>query len=534
MSPVGLAVGDRCDGVSFREGLADAATLLERRVGLIDALNVFPVPDGDTGSNLALTMRAAIEAARSEESTDVGETIAAVARGALIGAHGNSGVILSRFLHGVAQSLRGCRVLDATALARALEEGASTARAAVDQPIEGTILTVSRDAARAAVSAAESGAPLVEVIAVAAREANAAVERTRGALPVLRQADVVDAGALGLATILEGVACSLRGEPLPSETVVVPRRPAALDVEAKQYGYCTEFVVHGTDLEPDQIRRDLRKFGDSILAVGDSSTVRVHLHTFTPGDAVEYGSSFGLVDDLKVEDMQNQNHRLHEQRDAARRLCGMLVIADGDGFVELFRSLGAVVVPDWRQLRVVVSAVVSILRTIDAEHLLILVDDPERESEVQRALLAHGPREPGVTVRLTDNPARSVAAALAFQSDRPVGANLRAIDRALSGVRSGRIAPAGTRSVAGARGSVVGRLDDGARLECDDLLSASVQMLSRLGAPEREIVTVYHGISVSEDERDVLIERVQSAFPDQRVESVVGGQVRDLVCLSCE
>ncbi|MGH7862073.1 MAG: DAK2 domain-containing protein, partial [Candidatus Dormibacteraceae bacterium] len=407
MSPIGLAVGDRCDGVAFREGVADATTLLERRVGLIDALNVFPVPDGDTGSNLALTMRAATEAARSQTSSAVGDVAEAIARGALIGAHGNSGVILSRYFQGLAQSLRGRDVLNSSAFAAALKAGADAARAAVDRPFEGTMLTVASDAARAASATARSGAPLAEVIGAAAREAGSSAERTRGALPSLRQADVVDAGALGLATILEGIAHSLRGEPLPREIAVAPPRPAALDLEAGRDGYCTEFVVRGTDLRPDRIRRRLRGLGDSLLAVGDSSTVRVHLHTLTPGDAVERGAAFGAVDDLKVEDMRDQNRRLRAGRAVERERCGLLVVADGDGLVDLLRSLGAVVVPNWRQLRVVVSAIDGLVRAIAGDDALILVDAPARSVEIQEALRAGNPRETSVTVRAMDNAARS-------------------------------------------------------------------------------------------------------------------------------
>ncbi len=357
MGPIGLVAGGRCDGISFGNGLADALTLLERRVGLIDALNVFPVPDGDTGTNLTLTMRVAVQAARSGGSADVGSTMAAAARGALAGAHGNSGVILSQFFHGFARSLEGCDSLDSLRFARALDEGARAASASVDRPVEGTILTVARDAARVALRTAESGAPLVEVVSATAKEACASVERTRGAFDALRQADVVDAGALGLATIFEGIAYSLRGDPLPSECAPATRRPAAIDVDAGQYGYCTEFVLRGSDLVADQIHRDLRVFGDSILAVGDSSMVRVHLHTFRPGDVVEYSSSLGSVHELKIDDMQSQNRRLREHGSLERErvACNLLVIVDGDGFGELFRSLGALVIPDWRQLPVIVA-----------------------------------------------------------------------------------------------------------------------------------------------------------------------------------
>lgn len=523
------AADGRGDGIRFREILIDAATLLERRVGLIDALNVFPVPDGDTGTNLVLTMRAAIEAARERESTSVGEIAAALARGALLGAHGNSGVILSQYLRGIARSLDGWCVLDAVAVARALDEGSTAARLAVDQPVEGTILTVAQDAARAASRVARFGASVGDVLLAASDEAKESVARTRGSLPVLREADVVDAGALGLATILEGMALSSRGESLPSEPAETGWRPAALDVATDRYGYCTEFVIRGDGLDPDLIRGKLKTFGDSVLAVGDSATVRVHLHTFTPTQAIDFGSSVGLVDQIKVDDMQDQNRHLRARgcSEGAPTPCALLVAVDGEGFAALFRSLGAEVVRGAAGPTAVADGIHRAIRETGAEQCVLLWNGPMRIPELRGALSARGLTEQCVTIVSAGDPARGVAAALAFQSERCADENARAMERALAGVRTARIAAVDGRVV-------VGQTDGEFEIVGDCLMDVTVEALNRLGASGCEVITLYPGSGVGDDDLNALLARVRDSFPGQQIDSLRGGPSHDLLCLSCE
>jgi len=527
---------DRCDGTRLLAVVVDATELLARRGNLIDALNVFPVPDGDTGTNLVLTMRAAVRAARASGTTGIGATAAALARGALLGAHGNSGVIVSQYLRGFARALTGHDDADALAFARALDEASATAHAAVDRPVEGTMLTLAREVARAAMDSARADRSVDSLLAAVADEARAAVERTRDSLPVLRQAGVVDAGALGLATLLEGMSLSLRGEPLPSEPAQLPAQPAALGVPADVYSYCTEFVINGVGLDPSAIRGEMRQLGDSVLAVGDAQLVRVHLHTFQPTRAIDYGSSLGVVGQIKVDDMQVQNRRLrtcgHAVPEATR--CALLVIADGEGFAELFRSLGAAIVTGDATL---LDQLQRAVRETGAPEYVVLADEAGLASHASESLATAGWLAGSGRLLSTRDPAQCVAAALAFQSEHTADENLRAMERAPRGIRTARIVtPAQAallRSTAN-QDRFVGLVDDRIEVTGDDLVRVAVALLTRLGADSSEVITVYLGRAISADEASSIASGLRARFPGQQVEIIDGGQSHGLLYLACE
>jgi DAK2 domain fusion protein YloV len=541
VSAVRTATEDRCDGKRFRQVVADAAMLLTRRTKLLDALNVFPVPDGDTGANMASTMRAALQAVDESVARDVGGVAAALAHGAFMGAHGNSGVILSQYLRGLARGLEGCRAADACALARALQEASAAARTAVDRPVEGTMLTVAHDVARVAAGVVESSGSFGDVLAASAREAKESVERTRGALPVLRQADVVDSGALGLATILEGMALSFHGEPLPDDEPDVAPRPAALDVQPETYGYCTEFVIRGIDLDSDAIRADMRSFGDSVVVVGDADLMRVHLHTFRPAEAIDYGSSLGVVDQIKVDDMQDQNRRLRACvfDDQASDRCALVVVADGDGFVDLFRSLGAsVVVRESPALDPMVDKVLRMVREPEARECVVLCYDAALATEVRQSVSASGSRIGTVVVMATGDPARDVAAALVFQAERSAEENVRAMERALGGIHTAHVTTAAEVArldpSAMALGDVVGVIGDRVEVTGGNLVEVTLEVLNRLGAGEREMITLYPSGTIPSDQVNSLVAHVSASFPRQQVELAGGGQSHGLLYVACE
>lgn len=519
---------DSCSGPRFREIVAAGAELLARRASEIDARNVFPVPDGDTGTNLALTARAAVEAASQVGEDGVGAIAAALARGALLGARGNSGVIFSQFLAGFARGVAGRSDADALALAVALKEAATAARAAVDQPADGTILTVADDVARAADEAARAGCAFGEVLASAAREAGAAVERTRGALPVLREANVVDAGALGLATILEGMSLALRGEPLPCESRSAAPRPAALDVEPADYGFCTEFMIHGADLDQAAIREELKRLGDAAFAVGDSTTVRVHLHTFQPARALDFGASLGVIDQIKVDDMRDQNRRLRatECPEQWPDGCRLVVVVDGDGFAQLFRGLGATVVASGGSAdQSLADRVLNAIRPARARQPVVVVGSDRALAGLRQVDASDGNAAFSPSLVAAD-PARAVAAALAFQAERSAPENARAMERALNGIRSAQITARGE--------SLLGRLDDGSEVTDPDLGALVVATLERLGAARGEVITLYFGRMVSPSDAATVAGRVRRSFPKQDVELIPGGQPDQLFSLACE
>ncbi|MGQ9518322.1 MAG: DAK2 domain-containing protein, partial [Anaerolineae bacterium] len=296
-----------CDGQQWKAMIQSSLAWLNQHIPLINALNVFPVPDGDTGTNMYLTMEAAWQEIAGRTEHQVAPIIEALAHGALMGARGNSGVILSQVFRGMAQALHGVDLLDTNLLARALQQASSTAYKAVIRPVEGTILTVARRMAEAGALAAETTNDLREMFALVVEAARKAVEETPSLLPVLAEAGVVDAGGQGLYVILEGMLRYMRGEsveiaPAPEEEVILhhPEGPE------EGYGYDVQFILTGENLDVERIRADIDAMGVSTLVVGDSRTVKVHVHTPEPGTPLNYAARLGSLSRVIVENMQEQ------------------------------------------------------------------------------------------------------------------------------------------------------------------------------------------------------------------------------------
>jgi DAK2 domain fusion protein YloV len=522
---VTFATRERCDGPSFRVMLRDALRLLESRLDELNALNVFPVPDGDTGTNMVLTLRAAVEAVEAERAASIGAIAAAVARGALLGARGNSGVILSQYLRGMAVALATHDLADGPTLARALISARDGACDAVDEPAEGTILTVADDVARVMAACAERG-EVAAVLEAAAAEAMASVERTRELLPVLRRAGVVDAGALGLATILEGWWRSFVGLPMLVAGAVSVHPPASLPCDSAADGFCTEFIIRGRHLDLVAIRQYLRPLGSSVLVVGDETAARVHLHTARPDEAVALGARIGTVERVKIEDMAEQHRRFRGDydREPSASSCGLVVVASGMGFARLFQSLGATAVVD-PEGRVVgsESAMADILASSPMREYVLLADRTPLPPSV--GLLLASTISPVETI-IVAHPVRALAAAVAFNPARSARENAVAMKQAGSSVA--------TASLIRSRGRWAVRLEDGSIQEGDDPAELLVGVLPRLGADRCEIVTLYRGTGLDAQMAGALADRLQALLPGRTVEVVDGGQDDCAAYLACE
>jgi len=314
-------------GPELRDLFVAATTWLDRHKESVNAVNVYPVPDGDTGTNMVLTMRSTMQEAEQCADETAGGMLAAMSHGALMGARGNSGVILSQIIRGMAQAGRGKQEMDAAGFVSGLEEGAAAAYRAVTKPAEGTILTVVREVAEDARQRLNGSTPdLLPVLEFAVETAHESVARTPTLLPVLAEAGVVDAGGLGLSYLLEGMLRSLKGESLEEADAegtgavgedwlqMTEQRHAA---EESLYGYCTEVLVSGAGLDPDSIREHILTLGDSVLVVGDDRLVRVHVHTDDPGAALSHGTSVGGLVQVKVDNIRRQAEQfveMHEER----------------------------------------------------------------------------------------------------------------------------------------------------------------------------------------------------------------------------
>lgn len=551
----GASERHRCDGETLKRLLCAATAWLERHAQAINALNVFPVPDGDTGTNMLLTMKAACAEVAPVADHSVAAVARAAAHGALMGARGNSGVILSQILRGLARALDNKETFSAADLAAALKEGSITAYQGVIEPVEGTMLTVSRDVATAALAAAQETDDLRVVLEKTVAAARASVDRTPSLLDVLREAGVVDAGGEGYYVILEGAARFLRGESL--ERVVLTETPAEAPSEAEfmpvgegmQYGYCTEFILQGQDLNYEEIKAAITSLGDSAIVVGDDRLIRVHVHTFHPGKVLEYATSRGVLHKIKIDNMQEQHREwlgLPLQKAAPPRQTltatealadmGVVVVSPGPGFTRVFESLGAsAVVSGGQTMNPSTEEMLAAIESLNTDNVIVL---PNNKNIIMAAQQAQQLTRKHVVVVPTRTVPQGIAALLALNYQADLTTNVQAMERAMKHVQTAEITWA-TRSVRingvdVAEGSVIGLLDDHLTASGPDIESVVRTMLEQMKAAEAEILTIYYGEDVTQEEAEALAAMIRAEYPDQEVELVSGGQPHYQYIISAE
>ncbi|MEE8163334.1 MAG: DAK2 domain-containing protein, partial [Anaerolineae bacterium] len=462
-----------------------STTWLERHVQTINALNVYPVPDGDTGTNMLLTMRAALEELNNSSAQSASAVAHTVSYGALMGARGNSGVILSQLFRGLARSLDKKKTFTALELAQAMKEASATAYKGVIKPVEGTILTVAREAADAAAAAAEERNNLLYVLERTVAEARHSVARTPSLLSVLADAGVVDAGGQGLFVILEGALRLLQGRAVEA----VPELAAAIDlraIEGQEYGYDTQFVIQGENLNVEEIREAIATMGDSVLVVGDSNTVKVHLHTDEPGTPLNYAAGWGSLKEIVVENMQEQYEEfiLGQTRPPllAEELgdIAILVVAPGAGLASVFESLGAsAVVPGGQSMNPSTQELLEAIESLNAEKVIVL---PNNGNIIMTAQQARELSQKKVVVVPTKTIPQGVSAVLAFNYQADLETNAQMMQRATHGVQTTEITTA-TRAaqingVSVEEGEIIGLLN-GALTASGNTLEEVVQEMLR-------------------------------------------------------
>jgi DAK2 domain fusion protein YloV len=513
----------------------------------INRLNVFPVPDGDTGTNMLLTLQSAVEDIRESAATEVHKVARIAAHGSLMGARGNSGVILSQIFRGFGTAVQGKAELDAAELAEAFEEAANAAYRAVHKPTEGTILSVARQAGRSAMAAAQQpGATPLAVLRAAAAGARAAVERTPSQLKILREAGVVDAGGYGLQIMLEGMLSSV--EELGAKLERRPPPPAAqvrLELPEEGWGYCTEFLIQGTDLDVDRIRDEIAALGNSVLVVGDAELVKVHVHTDDPSQVILLASGYGTLDRLSVGDMSSQHRRIREEAAETPETpsgplrangVGLVAVVSGRGLIEIFRSLG-------------VDAIVAGGQTMNpsTQDMLLAVDGlpysdvillPNSKNVVMAADQVSQLTSKGIHVLDTQTVPQGIAAVVAFNPERPLAENLEAMSEAARHVQTIEITHAvrdsRSNGIEVRQGDVIALINDRLAWSGRDYGAAVRAALEQVGASGYELVTVYRGSDVSDGDAEQLTEAIRTCFPGLEVELQDGGQQHYPFILSVE
>jgi DAK2 domain fusion protein YloV len=376
---------DLANGQTLKEMFASGTAWLEKSAPDINAINVFPVPDGDTGTNMVLTMKFALEEARLNSDNQVSSAAKALAHGALMGARGNSGVILSQFFRGLAKGLEGKTQFNGGDFARALAGASQTAYKGIVNPVEGTILTVLKDASKAAQEAVKNDDTLVSVLEDAVQSARDSVARTPSLLPVLKEAGVVDAGGQGLYVLLDGALQCLKGEShkiqyrrprlVVAETALIPRAAQMPTRLETPHGYCTNFVLEGQNLNLDKIEKDLKKKGQSLIVTGDDTLARVHIHSFEPGEILRFATKLGKLHEITINNMDDQYAEfIKMQRERMPQVdIAMVTVATGDGFFDVFDSLGnIIIVPGGQTMNPSVRELLQAVESAPSDNVIIL------------------------------------------------------------------------------------------------------------------------------------------------------------------
>ena len=536
------------DGLLLRDMAMAGSQLLENNREVVDALNVFPVPDGDTGTNMSLTMQSAIREINSKEFLRADEAAAALAKGALRGARGNSGVITSQLLRGFSKALAGVDKITPVQFAEAMKKGSDMAYKAVMKPKEGTILTVARvmaeDAIRQAAKAPDDFDALFDVIL---RSGEAILKRTPDMLPALKQANVVDSGGRGLLLIYAGYAAVLRGEEITDQTgamddEVLPTSAYRCDGSGDlTYTYCVEYTIINmaedcTEADIASMRRRMNRMGDAVNVVGDSEPVKVHVHTDHPGNAVEYGLELGEVVDVKVSNLRDLKRKLEgaeekkiempvEKKEPSKEY-GMVAVSLGEGFSQIFRDLTVdCIVEGGQTMNPAIEDILRAINSVDAKCVFVF---PNNGNVVMAAQQAADLSEKQVFVIPTKNVAMGIAAAVAFQPDASPEDNAARMEEASQHVKTGTVTYAVRDSeyngVKIKQGDYIGLHNGKIEYAGESVHDVAVEMMKAIVSDDDELITVYYGADTTQEEAEALTAEIGALYGNCDVECHQGGQ----------
>ncbi|NLY90163.1 MAG: DAK2 domain-containing protein [Firmicutes bacterium] len=528
---------DLIDGPKLKKVLAAGVETLVGHKEEVDALNVFPVPDGDTGTNMSLTFQAALREA--EKATDeVPAILERAAQGALMGARGNSGVIVSQFFRGFARAVGKAEKLGIPEIAKGIAGAANTAYQAVRKPVEGTILTVVREAGEKAQKLQGKEKDLIRFMDQVYQHAEKVLAKTPEMLPTLKQAGVVDAGGKGLLFFFAGVIAALKGQPVTIKKAAPVEKKELFapveddfDPENITFQYCTEFILRGENLSLETIKEDLAPHGDSMLVVGDEKTVKIHIHTNNPGLILDYAVHLGELSEIDINNMVEQSQQRLEKlrRDQAPQTVkeiGLVAVASGEGLQNIFRSLGVdEVIEGGQTMNPSTEDLYHAVMKVPAKQVIIL---PNNGNIVMTA---------GQVSELTDIPVvvvpsksipQGVAALMAFAPEESLVNNQEAMTRALSSVVTGEITFAVRSSSYNGleiqEGDIIGLKEGDITCKGKDASAVLLDLLSHCVEAEDSFITIYYGHDINEKEAEGVLEKVQALFPEAEVELYYGGQ----------
>ena len=535
--------------------------MLDVNKAQVDALNVFPVPDGDTGTNMSLTMMSAVKEINSLNSTSMSEFADKLSKGALRGARGNSGVILSQILKGFSNVIAQKDECDARTFAKGLREGAELAYRAVSKPKEGTILTVVRSMAEEAVDMAKRTGSIEKLMNAVLAKGEETLAQTPDMLDVLKRAGVVDSGGFGLITLFKGLIMGYLDQEISGAEEYEVTQPSAKPVSIDSafpddselivdyeslgqldFGYCTEFFVTNikkrtTESDIEKLREYLNEIGNSVICIGDLSLIKVHVHTNNPGKALSKALTLGELDKVKIENMMEQNRQLRARYEAEKKPIGLLAVCAGEGFSAIFKDLLVdQVIEGGQTMNPSAEDIASAARKINAENIIILPNNKNiiLSAEQSRTLV----QKRNIFVLQTKDIPQGLAAVLNFSPDASLSENLENMTTAFSSVDAGQVTYAVRDTVIDKfvikKGDIIG-LDKGNIVTSGKSVEkVTTALIDSMLTEDKEVVTLYYGADVSEEKAEAFVESLQQSHPDVEFILHFGGQPLYYYILSVE
>ncbi|NMA81734.1 MAG: DAK2 domain-containing protein [Jeotgalicoccus halophilus] len=538
---------NKIDGLMFRQMILGGARNLKKNADYVDSLNVFPVPDGDTGTNMNLSMSSGAAEVEPLDDKHIGNVGKHFSKGLLMGARGNSGVILSQLFRGFSKAIEGKEDIDADEFIEALKQGVKTAYKAVMKPVEGTILTVAKDAGEKAEEFKDSDASLVDVMSATLEEAKASLKRTPELLAVLKEVGVVDSGGQGLVYVYEGFLSALTGEEIEADE---SQESALLNADSHdhnddfddfmsvddiEFGYCTEFMVRFEDekreFKEDEFREEMSEFGDSLLVINDDEIVKVHVHTETPGEAFTYAATYGELIKMKVENMREQFRTVHGEKNTAAAEkesydTAVITVSSGEGINELFKSLSVThVINGGQTMNPATEDIVNVIKDADVKQVIILPNNKNIIMAAEQAVKVLD--VPAAVVKSTSIP-EGLTSMLSFNPEAELEDNERAMSESLNHVQTGQV----TYSVRDTKidGIEIKKdqhmgIADGKIITANDSKKDTLHtLISEMINEETEIITILIGEGGSEEEVEAVVNSIEGSHEDVEFEIHNGAQ----------
>lgn len=527
----------RITGELFKDMIFSAASLLEKNKKNLNALNVFPVPDGDTGTNMSLTMMSAVKEVKSADDSKVSNIGDALSLGALKGARGNSGVILSQLFRGFAKGLSGLDEAQPSDLARAMQEGVEAAYKAVMKPKEGTILTVAKDMAKMGIRSANRGDDIMSLMDAVLEQGAATLKQTPEMLPVLKEAGVVDAGGKGLLVIYQGFKMALNGEAI-TEDFELEHEEAAVDFsdtagsEDIEFGYCTEFFIkniHESVIQEDvdRYREKLMRIGDCVLVVGDLQLIKTHVHTNMPGKALQFALRFGELSKIKIDNMREQHTELEaegvvvEKKDMA-----VVTVASGDGIVNIFKEfLVDEIVQGGQTMNPSAETINRAIEKAPSDNVFVF---PNNKNIILAAEQAAEFSTKNVKVIPTRSFPQGITGVLAYNPDLNFEENTQRMEKAIKTVKTGQVTSAVRESKMSGhniqKGELIGILDGDITCHSADIMVTCERLVKDMVTDDDSVITIFYGKDVDEELAQSLADKFEEEYDDYDVELQYGGQ----------